>query len=362
MFSHPDQCLSNVRSNVTAHLLNGGDASTSFENEPTDRGSLTEVQHGQATTEAHGWCEAKLDEVADGVDPNSRGAQDSKRMLDRQDMNEWYLEYLQAMEDRNNPKVVCPSTFAKVYSLARKKLNIWDRKWIPFAQCSTCAELKLKLSKSTSSADRDKVRKERSAHLVFQRRMREAYYKNRELASKEPATYMSTICDGMDQAKVRVPRFGRASKGLNHQMDLGLEGVLFHGPLKRMDFYMIPHTYKGGSNVTIHCLNESLKRMQAAYKDRGLQWPTTWCLQLDNTTKENKNQFVLAWLQMPVDTHVFDEILVSFLPVGHTHEDIDQRFSVISRALRTENILSVQHMREFLSTFFKATQNLNPIV
>ena len=50
---------------------------------------------------------------------------------------------------------------------------------------------------------------------------------------------------------------------------------------------------------------------------------------------------VLAWLQMLVDTHVFDEILVSFLPVGHTHEDIDQRFSVISRALRTENILSV---------------------
>ena len=163
-----------MRINVTAHLLNGGDASTSFENETTDRGSLTEVQHGQATTEAHGWCEAKLDEAADGVDPNSRSAQDSKRMLDRQDMNEWYLEYLQAMEDRNNPKVVCPSTFAKVYSLARKKLNIWDRKWIPFAQCSTCAELKLKLSKSTSSADRDKVRKERSAHLVFQRRMREA--------------------------------------------------------------------------------------------------------------------------------------------------------------------------------------------
>ena len=351
-----------MRSNVTAHLLNGGDASTSFENETTDRGSLTEVQHGQATTEAHGWCEAKLDEAADGVDPNSHSAQDSKRMLDRQDMNEWYLEYLQAMEDRNNPKVVCPSTFAKVYSLARKKLNIWDRKWIPFAQCSTCAELKLKLSKSTSSADRDKVRKERSAHLVFQRRMREAYYKNRELASKEPHKYLSTICDGMDQAKVRVPRFGRASKGLNHQMDLGLEGVLFHGPLKRMDFYMIPHTYKGGSNVTVHCLNESLKRMQAAYKDHGLQWPTTWCLQLDNTTKENKNQFVLAWLQMLVDTHVFDEILVSFLPVGHTHEDIDQRFSVISRALRTENILSVQHMREFLSTFFKATQNLNPIV
>jgi hypothetical protein len=183
--------------------------------------------------------------------------------------------------------------------------------------------------------------------------MRRKYYKHRELAEKEPETYLSTIADGMDQAKVKVPRNGLQSKGMTHQLDISLEGVLTHGPFGRMDFYIVPHTFKGGSNVTIHCLNESLKRTQKVYAEHKKKRPSTWFLQLDNTTKENKNQFVLAWLQTLVDTGVFDTIYVSFLPVGHTHEDIDQRFSIVSRALRRESILSVQQLEVFLNQFFK---------
>jgi hypothetical protein len=205
-----------------------------------------------------------------------------------------------------------------------------------------------------SKAERDRIRQERREHLHFQSTMRRRYYAHRDLARQEPETYLSTIADGMDQAKVKVPRTGRASKGLTTQFDISLEGVLTHGPMGRMDFYIVPHTFKGGSNVTIHCLNESLKRTQKAYAEHGKKWPTTWFLQLDNTSKENKNQFVLAWLQTLVDTGVFETIYVSFLPVGHTHEDIDQRFSVVSRALRKENILSVQHLQAFLNQFFKA--------
>ena len=343
----------NAKSNVRSHLLAGKDASCPFDNASEDLGSMTEVKHREATTRAYGWCHTRLDEIADGVDPSSRGPKKAQRMLDKQDLNEWYLEYLQAMEDRGDQETVCPSTFTKAYSQARQELNIMDRQWLPFAQCAQCSELKLRLSKATSKVDRDQVRKERTEHLVFQTKMRRAYYAHRELAEQEPETYLSTIADGMDQAKVRVPRFGRESKSLTHQMDIGLEAALYHGSLRRVWFYLVPHTYKGGSNVTIHCLNESLKGMQKAYQDAKMTWPKIWFLQLDNTTKENKNQYVLAWLQTLVDTQVFQEIYVSFLPVGHTHEDIDQRFSVVSRALRRQTILSVQHMTAFLAQFFK---------
>ena len=37
---------------------------------------------------------------------------------------------------------------------------------------------------------------------------------------------------------------------------------------------------------------------------------------------------------MLVENHKFDEILVNFLIVGHTHTSIDQYFSVISRKIR----------------------------
>ena len=57
-------------------------------------------------------------------------------------------------------------------------------------------------------------------------------------------------------------------------------------------------------------------------------------MQLDNTTKDNKNNTVFAFLSWPVQSGNFNKVTVSFLPVGHTHEDIDALFGVIVRFLR----------------------------
>ena len=130
---------------VRAHIVSGKDASCPIE---VDVESNTPVQC-KATTEAYGWCHARLDEFADGVDPSSRGPRASQRMLDRQDQNEWFLEYLQTMEDRKEGTVSF-STFTKMYAQARKELNVMDREWLPFAQCKECARIKLRLSKETS--------------------------------------------------------------------------------------------------------------------------------------------------------------------------------------------------------------------
>lgn len=46
-------------------------------------------------------------------------------------------------------------------------------------------------------------------------------------------------------------------------------------------------------------------------------------LQLDNSAKDNKNQFLMAFLSMLTYRRVFKEIQVGFLLVGHTHEDIE---------------------------------------
>jgi hypothetical protein len=131
---------------VKEHVAAGNGADDPFEGgENSDT-----VLHREATKRALGWCLSRLDDVADGVDPSSRSSQVGQRMLDRQDLNEWYLEYLQEMEDRGDNESVCPSTFSKMYNQARKELNIMDRKWIPFAQCKECADFKMALSKATS--------------------------------------------------------------------------------------------------------------------------------------------------------------------------------------------------------------------
>ena len=67
---------------------------------------------------------------------------------------------------------------------------------------------------------------------------------------------------------------------------------------------------------------------------------------IDGATKQNKGRFFFAFLAMLVHHSVFDKVLVSFLPVGHTHEDIDQMFSCFADYLRGHNARSRAEMAD----------------
>ena len=49
-------------------------------------------------------------------------------------------------------------------------------------------------------------------------------------------------------------------------------------------------------------------------------------VQLDNTSSENKNRGTFGYFGALVATGTFKKVVLSFLPVGHTHEDIDAIF------------------------------------
>ena len=53
------------------------------------------------------------------------------------------------------------------------------------------------------------------------------------------------------------------------------------------------------------------------------------CIQADNCGRQNKNQYMFALHIVLVGLEYFAEVYLSFLLVGHKHEDIDQRFNVI---------------------------------
>ena len=69
-------------------------------------------------------------------------------------------------------------------------------------------------------------------------------------------------------------------------------------------------------------------------------------LPLDNTSGDNKNRYVIAFLAYFVQIRIFEKVKVSFMEVGHTHEDIDQFFSVIANNVRTMGALA---WRSFVS-------------
>ena len=57
-------------------------------------------------------------------------------------------------------------------------------------------------------------------------------------------------------------------------------------------------------------------------------------MQLDNTSKDNKNHTVFGFLAWLVAEGHFAKATVSFLPDGHTYEEIDALFGVVVRYLR----------------------------
>ena len=65
--------------------------------------------------------------------------------------------------------------------------------------------------------------------------------------------------------------------------------------------------------------------------------PKKLFLQLDNSAKDNKNQYIMAFCSLLTAKKVFKEVTVGFLIVGHTHEDIDAHFSYLSKLLKMKN-------------------------
>lgn len=71
---------------------------------------------------------------------------------------------------------------------------------------------------------------------------------------------------------------------------------------------------------------------------------------------------VLGWLACLVEWNVFDEVQLSFLPVGHTHEDIDQFFSRLAVWLRHHNSTCRYDLTEAIKSCYRQPGCHFPIV
>ena len=126
-----------------------------------------------------------------------------------------------------------------------------------------------------------------------------------------------------------MPHFKDMSHLTNElrRIKMHLYGALVHGQ-DAYAFTITDHEQQG-HNSTIQVLHYILSDLAS----RG-PLPPILKLQLDNTTKQNKGQYLFGFLSLLVECGVFKSIEVSYLPVGHTHEDIDQFFSRVSVWLR----------------------------
>ena len=207
-----------------------------------------------------------------------------------------------------------------------KKVRFRARK--PFGTCTECKRLKTALNETRRMKDQFAMwKKEFRKHLEGQKSERQSYYRHRQKGRALVA--LSIIMDGMDQSKLNLPHTKVPWKDQSDFCETKITGVLVHGKTFRV--YVSEPQVKSDSNLSLHCLHDTIM----SQLDEG-ELPEVLYLQVDGGS-ENKNQWVLMYLAMLLKLRIFKKIKMQFLPVGHTHEDIDQCFSRIAVALNQQD-------------------------
>ena len=172
------------------------------------------------------------------------------------------------------------------------------------------------------------------------------------LARAQPRKVLMVNVDGMDQAKTNVPnevvhdKGGSAGLPLTVKLMAGIAyGRAWYG------FWSIPQ-WSASSNITLTALSRIIHDTQQEGKDAGLpspHLPPKLVLQMDNTAKDNKNHYLLGFAGLLLKEGLFEEVEAHFLPVGHTHQEIDQSFSLVSKALKEHGALDVPDLMKVAS-------------
>ncbi|XP_062596921.1 uncharacterized protein LOC134258393 isoform X2 [Saccostrea cucullata] len=258
-----------------------------------------------------------------------------------------YEDYLKTFQDRG---LHCVSK-RSFYRIWREHFNnVKVRKFQKFSKCNECTTFREALSQKLTKEERLRLQAQRQIHLKFQELSREKYYKHRSKSRENPAKYTSLIIDNMDQSKTNLPRFPenfKSETGLTH-IHHHVTGVLNHG-INKSYVYTWTDQFSSDCNITLNCLMLVLK--DTAMINNGSLPPVLY-LQADNSPKDNKNKFVIMFLAMLVKADILKKIKLTFLMVGHTHEDIDQMFSCISREAHTQKIITLTHLHEMVEKSF----------
>ncbi|CAK0830784.1 unnamed protein product, partial [Prorocentrum cordatum] len=150
---------------------------------------------------------------------------------------------------------------------------------------------------------------------------------------------LTLYIDGMDQAKFRVPRNLEATKEFEKcwRPDLHVVCVLVPGLTEQ--YYIMNTDLAKDANMEATLVAHALDLCSEALWARGRRLPAHLQVFADNTTREARNQHFFMFLSSLVSKQIFRSAAIGSLQVGHTHNCVDRRFSVISTELARQEIL-----------------------
>lgn len=201
-------------------------------------------------------------------------------------------------------------------------------------KCKTCEILSSLRSKFSNAALKGLVTELHACHRQMYMRERMTYYERRREAIENPTKILSCISDGMATAHSHVPFLANLNS-VSKSIEQKIQGVLDHGR-KKFTMYRAFPCVQSNTNLNIFTFLSNLEDWRNAMgngKDEP-PWPEKVYWQIDGGA-ENRSKTVLAVCEHLVAVTPIQSIILTRLPVGHTHEDIDAKFGSIWTGTRS---------------------------
>ena len=214
------------------------------------------------------------------------------------------------------------------------------------ARCKECARLAKTRRDDPDLAARQVANNEYKVHLrrVFAMRKVDMRFSTLSKMSCEPGCTISNRClhiriDGLDQAKGRCPRNLENSKRWSElwRPQLHIVGCVVEGLFET--YWVMDADVRKDSGMECTCLSLAIGRAQQVLAERGLGLPEFLSIKYDNTAREGKNQIVAKWMSLVQHRGVFRQVQDGSGEPGHSHDPLDQRFSVIASHLAMCKVL-----------------------
>jgi hypothetical protein len=225
----------------------------------------------------------------------------------------------------------------KILGPQGRDAHLGFRKPTEHAKCDVCTRLKISIRKATmrygaASSHARLAQESLTRHILSQwldrqiywsfRALSQTFFKqsmefgHRVLISSISTSLACVICDGMDQAKFKVPRVRAAATskllGRLFRPTLHMTAAWIHG--RSMHFWVSDENLCKDSSTQAEIFSRVLDDLFSL----GRGWPLGLAVQQDNTYREGKNRYIMNYLLLMVGLGVFRWSVANFLRTGHS--------------------------------------------
>ncbi len=299
---------------------------------PQQIGALR-VPNTVASLSCFAWMSSFFDAVGD------RQPNHCEIHLEPTDIKEVHMEYHDAISDAGED-VLEYTSFLHMWATCFPHVKIREYKAVS-GKCKTCALLSEARRKQLSSAGRRYITQLHAFHRTMYMGERLTYYERRNNAILMPRDYWSAIGDGMMSQHCVLPFRGNMVQ-FPQTLPQHLQGNLIHG--RSMEIYRTFHNVSNGCNLSLHCLLMALEKVK---RDEG-RVPDILYYQIDGGP-ENTGNAVLGIAELIIIRGLAKQVVLTRLPVGHTHEDIDSKFALIWKRVRNQFVLTPVQYAELIT-------------